>query len=373
MFLKIIYLKLLLFSAFGLIGQNSFTLVGKVNIENGVLELNPFIECDTFEIDKIQVKIINNSFKLSSKIGSNFPYYFKVFQNNKCVFLSDMFIIDSGLQKVELDINKDKVKIYNTPMNEAFVEQFCLDYKKIKKDYSILELLEKNLNNNPDNEKDSLVDTYEKIRKTIDDRKEALYFNLFSSANNAIFSFWNMYKRIVCNKVTPTDEYSWDRLSDNLKNSKFGNIVQSKINNEVLGSLGKSFPNGKYLNINTKKLEDLILKSKYTFIDFWFTGCIICLKQFDDYRVLNEKYKGDNFELITVSTDKVEMYKQWGYLRNKYNFNWVEYYDPNKANATNLNLNAFPANYLINKEGNVIRKNIKPEELEIFLKKEIVN
>lgn len=146
MLLKIFPFILVFLSNFELFGQNSFELSGKIDVDNGILELNQFIECDSLEIDKIKVNIKNNHFLLSSKIGSDLPYYIKIYQNNNCIYTSEMFIIDKGFQKIEINLIKQDVRISNKTMNEAFIDLFYLEYKKIKKDYAILKSHEKNLN-----------------------------------------------------------------------------------------------------------------------------------------------------------------------------------------------------------------------------------
>jgi len=89
---------------------------------------------------------------------------------------------------------------------------------------------------------------------------------------------------------------------------------------------------------------------------------------------LNElyaKYRAQGFEIIGVSTDQEQHKKDWIDGIKKYKILWPQYWDMNGREATKLSILAFPTNYLLDHEGRIVMKNIKPEELAEFLKANI--
>ncbi len=111
----------------------------------------------------------------------------------------------------------------------------------------------------------------------------------------------------------------------------------------------------------------LPLKKKYTLIDFWYSNCSPCIGQFADLKTIYEKYKGQGFEIIGISADKVKDKQNWQNIINKHQLIWPQYWDINGQETSKLSINTFPTNFLLDSEGKIIKKNIRPVELAEFL------
>ena len=122
--------------------------------------------------------------------------------------------------------------------------------------------------------------------------------------------------------------------------------------------------------IQDKKISSAFGK-KYTFIDFWFSHCGPCLNDFPKYKEVYTKYKNLGLEIIGISTDRTKDIDDWKKVIKEKDLNWLQLLDENGIESHQFNINAFPTTFLLNSEGIIIKKDISPEELEIFLEKNL--
>lgn len=107
------------------------------------------------------------------------------------------------------------------------------------------------------------------------------------------------------------------------------------------------------------------LKGKYVMIDFWAAWCKPCRVENPNVVRLYNKYKDKGFEIYGVSLDRTK--QAWVEAIKEDNLNWkhvsdLRYFDSEAAAL--YNINAIPATVLLDKEGNIIAKNLRGEALE---------
>lgn len=56
---------------------------------------------------------------------------------------------------------------------------------------------------------------------------------------------------------------------------------------------------------------------------------------------------------------------------NKYKLSWPQYWDKGGVESSRLSINKFPTNFLLDRQGNIIQKDLKPAELAHFLEKNL--
>jgi thiol-disulfide isomerase/thioredoxin len=154
-------------------------------------------------------------------------------------------------------------------------------------------------------------------------------------------------------------------FSDGVKNTKTFQALTNNIIHDLQLVEGKRMPNI-FIKGNDSLLS-VVSKNKYTLVDFWFSSCQPCLNQFGKLQKIyaNNKLKG--FEIIGISTDRKEKVSQWKEVIFKFNLTWIQYLDAGGVEANKLYILGFPTNFLLDRNGKILKKDISPDDLEKFL------
>jgi peroxiredoxin len=106
---------------------------------------------------------------------------------------------------------------------------------------------------------------------------------------------------------------------------------------------------------------------EYTFVDFWYSNCNPCIAQFPHLKETYAKYKDKGFEVIGISTDRLKDKKKWEEAIQRFELSWPQYWDQDGVASSKLSINKFPTNFLLDSQGKIINKDLRPVELEQFL------
>lgn len=118
----------------------------------------------------------------------------------------------------------------------------------------------------------------------------------------------------------------------------------------------------------TLKLSDLVGKTDYLLVDFWASWCGPCIRTFPELTAFYQQYKGDKFEILGVSLDSEK--QSWLDAIAKHKLAWphisdLKYWDSQGAKL--YAVNSIPSTVLIDKEGKIVGRNMKLNEIENLL------
>lgn len=132
-------------------------------------------------------------------------------------------------------------------------------------------------------------------------------------------------------------------------------------------AIGKDFID--FTMKNTKgeyvSLSDYAGKGKYVFIDFWAAWCRPCIQEMPNVVKAYEKYKNKDFEIVGVSLDKDE--EKWLQGIEDLKMTWPQMSDLKLWESEAVGLYAIrsiPHTVLLDKEGKIIAKDLRGEELQ---------
>lgn len=107
-------------------------------------------------------------------------------------------------------------------------------------------------------------------------------------------------------------------------------------------------------NGKTVKLTDF--KEKVVLLDFWYRGCLPCLKATPDLIKLQEEFKNDLVIIgINDSDDKEDISDYYAYKKNT---NYFSTYKTATNISKNLKVTAFPTFIIINQKGEIVKTEV---------------
>ena len=157
---------------------------------------------------------------------------------------------------------------------------------------------------------------------------------------------------LVSRRVTPAR----NRIAAFLRRSK---------NATELG-LGETVPEFKLANLDgeTISLTQITDDNELVLIDFWAVWCAPCIAAFDPLKNLRELYRDRGFEIVSISVDT--SFEEWEEISTKYELPWIDLGAPGDllgSTAVAYGVQGLPTTYLVDTDRNIVRKNIKPNEL----------
>lgn len=116
--------------------------------------------------------------------------------------------------------------------------------------------------------------------------------------------------------------------------------------------IGKKYPAFVSVTMEGDTISEKMLPGKVTFLNFWFETCAPCIAEFEELKLMYEKYKGTpDFQFISFTTDsRSDAEKVVGKYKLPYKVCRIS-----RDYASKLNFNqGFPTNIVIDKKGNVV-------------------
>ena len=358
--------------------KQNFYVYGSVpNIDSGKVYVIPIVSDvryygENYKIDSSN--IVKGKFTLKHNLSGREIYPYRiVVQSSSLKGITDLVFFEAMNQVMQIDTLGEHNAPYIIKSSVQHIMKFKYNnfFRSIVDSFNLLYNYEDSLYELSDNV--VLNDKMAEIEKKRDllmlesDR----IFKIFATTHpTSPITFWKMVERHENLGYHGDFDEIFENLGDELKNSEAGKRFIEELSQSKVLAIGNIFP--------TIKLKDGMGKSvqtdketfgkSYTLVDFWFTACSPCRKQFPEYKRLQNKYKSSGFQIIGISTDDQSKLKQWQNLIKSDSLNWIQFIDIGAVQSEKLGINAFPTNYLLNANGRIIRKNISINDLETLLR-----
>ena len=181
----------------------------------------------------------------------------------------------------------------------------------------------------------------------------------------------NMYSSIMAIQALDPDKYSdlyksLDAgLSKKFPNDKNVIMFHEVVERMLSTNIGQFAPEISLPSPDGKEIALSSLKGKLVLIDFWASWCGPCRKEMPNVIKIYSKFKNKGFEIYGVSLDQDK--EKWMEAITKDGINWpqvsdLKYWD--NVAARIYNVQGIPYTVLIDKDGKIIAKNLRGQELE---------
>ncbi len=301
--------------------------------------------------------VVLNDFKFKGTVENCEMVNLKIDDNNTLPF----FIENSAI-----NINGHIDSLDNVEITGSQSHLTYLNYNKLVEPYNnivdSIYILYKNCNN-----EQTLVN-YENQMDSIENIKTDLTKSFIVQNNTSVVSAYIINRYLLYNLGLNGLVEHANLLEPNLLSSQYTQNILKRI--DILRTLEPGMPaplfvqtdtNGNNISINS-------YKGKYLLIDFWASWCPPCRKANPQLVKLYNKYRYKNFDILGVSLDKDK--KAWTNAIKADALAWQQVSELNAWNNSAAKLygvNSIPHAILIGPDGNIIKRGIKPAELDQLL------
>ena len=141
-----------------------------------------------------------------------------------------------------------------------------------------------------------------------------------------------------------------NRLTEEQKQTRQGKEILSYLQQVTKVSVGDTVPGYEYVDADGVKHYLSELRGKWLLLDFWSLGCGPCVGAAKELRQLSNEIGGKNLQLVSISVDGEEGWKEASELHR---ITWTNWRDPlgNSGSVRAYNQNGFPVFVLVDPEG----------------------
>jgi len=160
-------------------------------------------------------------------------------------------------------------------------------------------------------------------------------------------------------------EGPYNALDSSVRHSYFGRRLSETIDAAKKTAVGKPAPDFTQTDTKGKPVALSSFKGKYVLVDFWASWCGPCRAENPAVVKAYRQYRSKGFSILGVSLD--EKKDKWEEAIKKDGLNWIQVSDLKgwKNSVAQLyGINGIPMNYLLDKEGKIIAKGLRGEDLE---------
>ena len=166
-------------------------------------------------------------------------------------------------------------------------------------------------------------------------------------------SIYTVNTYYASNSKTNSSGGNTNKGSTSQSNSNNSTTNPVKINPNVIKTKAIDF---KLKDLDGKELSLSDLKGKKVFINFWATWCPPCKAEMPEIEKIYQETKNSDLVIVAIEIGEPLSTVKPFINNNKYNFKVL--LDSDQSVATKYGISAIPTSYFIDKDGNIVSKNV---------------
>ncbi len=196
------------------------------------------------------------------------------------------------------------------------------------------------------------VKDFETLNNESDDQAIKRFVKLHPDSYTSAFLLLQMKSSLPVNDL----ERTYQVLSKNMQGSENGKVIAGYIAGVKSSGIGQFVKDFVLNTPDDKPLAFSELKGKYVIVDFWASWCGPCKGSFPHMKEIYNKYKGDKFEIYSISVDQSK--SDWLNELKKLELPWLQTLDTKNIASGSFAVSAVPTTYMIDPQGKIILKEV---------------
>ncbi|WP_019037454.1 TlpA disulfide reductase family protein [Psychroflexus tropicus] len=171
----------------------------------------------------------------------------------------------------------------------------------------------------------------------------------------------DLYSTSFSNK-TVTELYN--NFDENVKNSVYGKSIKRFLELYKNPQIGDPYIDFSMTNENDELVKLSDFDGKLILLDFWASWCRPCIEEYPALKKAYSSFKEDGFEIVSISQDQTK--KRWLKSIEENELNWVNLWEEEGRKADPYliyGISGIPDNFLIDKNGIIVARNLRGENL----------
>lgn len=336
--------------------KDEFSIKGSIEgVETGKIYLQKLVEGQPQSIDTADV--VDGKFTFKGKIETP---DLRLLRLNEEEYLAPFFLDNSS---ITVTAKKDSLRIstYKGSPTQDIFQIYMTEVEKLNKDMMALQAKFQNAMS---------TGNADEADKAQIDRQAMLDNNLFYTKNfvkehkNSVVSAY-ITLAMLAGQVDGTELDSIvSKFTPEISTSEYVIKLKEMIQEQKKTAIGVEAPDFTMNDLEDKPVKLSLLRGKVVMIDFWASWCAPCRQENPNVVKLYNQYHEKGFEIIGVSLDKTK--ENWVNAIKDDKLSWIHVSDLQywqNAVARLYGVNAIPQSFLLDKDGKIIAKGLRGEEL----------
>lgn len=338
--------------------EEGYTITGKIEgaaekpvilqrIENG-----EYVTVDSMLCDQ------NGQFSFEGKVETPEMFYMKVGDKK-----SFRFFVENTPITIKANIDTlDNAQITGSEVQDKYFgyleqkEKFTKQQNELYKQYQEAE------QENNEEKMEQIVEQYDSLENV----QKEIAINYIKKNTESVVSPYIVIKELVHDLSLQEMQQYAQGFDSTLARTKYMKQINNRINTLEKVDIGKQAPDFTLPNPDGEaiSLSSLTENGNYLLIDFWASWCGPCRNENPNVVALYNDYHDKGFDIMGVSLDKEK--GAWLKAIEADKLTWHHVSDLkgwNNAAARLYGVNSIPHTVLLDKEGVIIAKNLRGEEL----------
>ncbi len=196
---------------------------------------------------------------------------------------------------------------------------------------------------------------------------ENVYGQYYKSNSSALLALFALTQYAGMGDINPeVAEPLFQQLAINQRNTKTGRDLENRIQIAKRTGVGARALDFSQTDTAGKLVSLSSFKGKYVLLTFWASWCKPCREENPGLVKVYDEFENRGFKILSVSLDQPNGHKNWLIAILADGLRWTHVSDLkfwNNAVARQYGVLMLPQNYLIDKDGIIIAKNLEPAGL----------